>query len=145
MVLEKQHEAPIQTVRAIAPEDLRPGDVVAILHEFDQILGRVCGTGEMPGTLPEFRAVRVRSMGSYPAVPRVIDVALPFVLVEDTSGCESLIDVRVKDPGKLPESFGVRAMKELDERRTSEAAEKADANRGVNPQCGQVITREGSD
>lgn len=124
-------EIEVQTVRAVAPEDVREGDVVVVLHEIDQILGRVSGSGEVAGTLPEFKVVRARSMPNFLRPLRVIAVALPVVLVEDTDGDESLVDVRLKELGRLPAALGVRVMRRLDERRREEAAQKAAEKTGA--------------
>lgn len=124
-------EIEVQTVRAVAPEDVREGDVVVVLHEIDQILGRVGGSGETPGTLPEFKVVRARSMPHFLRPLRVLAVALPVVLVEDPDGEESLVDVRLKELGRLPPAMGVRVMRRLDERRREEAAQRAAEKTGA--------------
>jgi hypothetical protein len=94
--------------RPLAPEDVRPGDYVAILNTtvewppwlFDQRFG-------------ETRIVRTVHLPCESGPLREDAVCLPFVLVENHKGEHSTLDVRRVMLARLSERYGARAAKRL--------------------------------
>jgi len=88
----------------LAPEDLRPGQDVAILTEVVE-----CPTwlwcGELPGTRPD-ELVRVQALGRGAGRPlRIKAICLPFVLVTKTDGKSRTLDVRRVQLVKLDRDY----------------------------------------
>lgn len=114
----------------LAPEDIRVGDFITPLFDLEQFALKSCdpttayGSADMP---PKIHVLVVRTFASYPQLYRVLAVALPVVLVEDMSGERSLVTVRAKQFGRLPEAMGKIAMRDLDRRRRAEAAKRRKA------------------
>lgn len=121
--------------RIAAPEDIRVGDFVAPLHDLDQYAIRDCEssmweTDEHGRKRSPLRVATVRSVAKFTAVYRVLAVALPVVLLEDSDGDQRLMSVRAHIFGVLPAALGKVAMHELDttrrkeKRKSRRAAEK---------------------
>ncbi len=99
------------TACVIAPEDLRPGLYIAPLQVITERALRPweCDNAEQAG-----RVVRhVRLPGRAPTPVRVVDVCLPFVLVQTPGGEHSLIDVRRFRLARVATRFGRRVFKHL--------------------------------
>jgi len=79
--------------QTLAPEEIRPGDFVAILHEVCELPSYMwCGDAAL---LPRDELVRIRLMPSAEAVPlKVRAVCLPFVLAKEPAGRRRTLDVR---------------------------------------------------
>jgi hypothetical protein len=97
----------------LAPEDLRPGQDVAILTEVYE-----CPTwlwcGELPpGTRPD-ELVRLQSMGRGGGRPlRIKAVCLPFVLVTRSDGKSRTLDIRRVQLVKLDRAYAKIVRKAL--------------------------------
>ena len=126
--------------RIVAPEDIRVGDFVAPLHDLNQYPMRECEsspweTDERGRKRSPIRVVTVRTVAHFPAVYRVLAVALPVILLEDADGDHRLMSVRAHIFGTLPAALGEVAMRELDktrrkdQRKSKRAAEKRRARR----------------
>jgi hypothetical protein len=122
---ETNHRAAGATLaRALAPEDIRPGDYVSPLH-------LVC---EAPSywwrdenwNLPREEPVRIRYITNCDGAPlRVKSVCLPFVLVKQPGGKILSLDMRKCQFARLDANYARRAWK---------AFKKANAS--VNGSCG---------
>lgn len=131
MVNEMENLKIVESIAVrIAPEDIRVGDFIAPLFDLDQFALKDC---EPPGfgseKPPRVHVVTVRTFANFPQLYRVLAVALPLVLVEDIRGERSLVTVRAKQFGRLPEAMGQIAMRDLDRRRRIEAAKRRKAAR----------------
>jgi hypothetical protein len=114
----------IRLARALAPEDIRPGDYVALLHimtenepssaETDSILGRERAPFKL----------NVPWNAGMPA--RVVEVCLPYVLLKTARGKLRAIDIRRYRLARVSTRFGRRAFDELAaERKAEECAGSA--------------------
>ncbi len=97
--------------RPLPPEDVRPGDYVAVLresHEFINIFA-LCDP-----LLGRETTVRVTLTPDEAGVPlRVVAVCLPFVLVEDGGEKHRTLDLRRHAIARLDEDYARKAMKRL--------------------------------
>ncbi len=98
----------LQTARRIAPEDLNPGDYIAItavIHEvyLREHLERGYGPYE-PLRLPCIECADGQPL-------KVVAVCIPFVLVADGSGQRRSLDLRRHQLVRLPEDFARKALK----------------------------------
>jgi hypothetical protein len=91
--------------RALAPEDILPGDYVAVLHEvYEYPTWFWCDDGF---GLPRDEAVWVRFRPhDDAAVMKVLAVCLPFVLVREPCGRRRTMDVRRRPLARLAKSYG---------------------------------------
>ena len=97
----------------LAPEDLRPGQDVAILSETHECPTWLwCGV-DMPGLRPD-EFVRLQSLGRGCGRPlRVKAVCLPFVLVTRSDGKSRTLDVRRVQLVKLDRAYAKLVRKML--------------------------------
>jgi hypothetical protein len=94
--------------RSLAPEDIRPGDYVAVLHEIYEFPTWFWCDGGF--ALPRDEAVRVRFTPHDDAAPlKVQAVCLPFVLVKQPCGGQRTIDVRRRPLARLAKTYGKSA------------------------------------
>jgi len=104
---------PVLSVAArLPPEDLRPGQDVAILTEVVE-----CPTwlwcGELPGTRPD-ELVRLQTVGRGAGRPlRIKAVCLPFVLVTRIDGEARTLDIRRVQLVELDPAYAKLARKAL--------------------------------
>jgi hypothetical protein len=94
---------------ALAPEDVKVGDYVGILHvitEFPRAF--LCGdqTWESPSEL-----VRWQWMAPPGEPMKVVEVSLPFVLVRQADGKHRTLDMRRHRLARVSERFGRKAFK----------------------------------
>ncbi len=102
---------PRWTACVIAPEDLRPGLFIAPLRVITE---RALRPWECDNTEQAGRIVRhVRLPGRAPLPVRIVDVCLPFVLVQTPAGEHTLIDVRRFRLARIAPRFGRRVFKHL--------------------------------
>jgi hypothetical protein len=108
--------------RAIAPEDIRAGMYIALLHEID--FG--CGfCWEVEPALMAARGPRLR-------IPCEADpyhvkaVSLPFILVQQADGDVTTLDARRYRFARLPSAFGRKAFESM---RKEKDAEQVDAKK----------------
>lgn len=88
MTMESKNRA----AREVAPEDIRRGDVVAVLRELDERVPFVSEDQYRRDT--QIETVRAWILPPYPRVFRVLAVSLPFVYVVDDEEDKRLLDVR---------------------------------------------------
>lgn len=119
-------ESAVETAvaRGVAPEDLTPGDcitVLQVLHE-KNCFEREAGEPTMVWKLPAGVAM--------PA--RVLEICLPFVLIETVRGKTRLVDVRRFRLARVSERFAERVRAQFaDEREKAKAEEAAQRSEGV--------------
>jgi hypothetical protein len=123
----KSSQTPRKSVTAVAsrlaPEDLRPGQDVAVLTETFE-----CPTflwcGEIPGARPD-EAVRLHLMSRDGGRPlRIKSVCLPFLLAIRPDGKSRLLDVRRVQLVKLDPNYARLVRKAI--RRKSAAVRERD-------------------
>ena len=106
----------MEVARAVAPEDIRPGDYVSVLHVI----------AEMPSWLWD-NDLRNTQMVRFAHLPRgqsapaeVLDVCLPYLLVKTARGKRRLVDVRKYRLARVSEEFGRRVFEEAEAERQAE-------------------------
>jgi hypothetical protein len=104
----------INIAKTLAPEDIRPGTYVSILHVFEEFTPFIFGF-EPPREPPE--TFRVMRMPRKVRPLRIVDVCLPFVLVEDTDGTPRTLDVRRYRLAALTDRYGRKAFDRLKTRK----------------------------
>lgn len=98
----------------IAPEDIRRGFYVAVLHVIDQYPSYCFG---LPGRTELL--VSVRSLPEGDTEPlEVIDVCLPFVTVRKADRGIVTLDVRRHELARLDDAYARRVVKRLRPRRS---------------------------
>jgi hypothetical protein len=96
--------------RALAPEDVRPGDFVALLDEMHELPSFWwCLDSALH---PRDRLVRLRMIPTHESLPlRVKSVCLPFVLTKQPSGQCRTLDLRRCHIARLDRTFATAAWK----------------------------------
>jgi len=107
----------VNIARALAPEDVRPGDYVAVLQVVTE---RMLESWECECAADATRLVRVAHLPDGDTAPmHVLEVCLPFVLVKTAGGRNGLIDVRRLRLARVSARFGRRVFQQFAaERRT---------------------------
>jgi hypothetical protein len=96
--------------KALAPEDIRPGDFVTPLFTTAEVLSFWWNGGAW--NLPPDQPVRVRMTYNCDGMPmRVKAVCLPFVLTKNPAGEQSSLDLRKCQIARLDGRFAKRAWK----------------------------------
>jgi hypothetical protein len=91
----------------LAPEDIRRGHYVAVLHVIEQYFPS-CFDRE--GTDP----VNVRWRPTFQARPlKVIDICLPFVTAQQADGAVVTLDVRRHELARLNDAYARRVVRRL--------------------------------
>jgi hypothetical protein len=109
--LEAQADRSHSTLaKSLAPEEIRPGDFVAILHVVCELPSFLwCADAS---TLPLGEPVRVQFAPEHGGVPlKVKSVCLPFVLVKSPFGDTRSLDVRRYRLARLDKSYATTAWK----------------------------------
>lgn len=97
--------------RALRPEDVQRGQYIAILHVIDDFLPP-CWSVDRGAPPPA--PVPMRWLPFDAPVPfRVLDVCLPYVLVQAPTGEASMLDVRRAELARLDRGFARRSVKRL--------------------------------
>ncbi len=104
MPKEKKHNP--TAARPIAPEDLRPGLYVMVLHVVGEHLPTACSPWELRQD-PE--PVRILWMPDVSRPLKILDVCLPQVLVADPLCGVSVLDMRQCRLARLKSGYGRRA------------------------------------
>jgi hypothetical protein len=96
--------------KALAPEDVRAGDFVAVLDEICELPSFFwCDGGAL---LPRDELVRIRYTPTSEAVPlKVKGVCLPYVLVKQPRGGKRTLDVRKSRLARLDRRYARAAWK----------------------------------
>jgi hypothetical protein len=109
--------------KALAPEDIRPGDFVTPLFMIAEVPS-YWWWGES-WNLPHDQPVRIRFTSNCDGMPlRVKSVCLPFVLAKTPAGEQGTLDLRKCQLARLDQSHAKRAWK---------AYKKTQARRKSNP------------
>jgi hypothetical protein len=96
--------------RVLAPEDVRPGDFVAVLDELYEIPSYLWR--EDAALHPRDELVRIRVMPTQDNPPhKVKSVCLPFVLTKNPAGERRTLDLRRARLARLDRDFGRAAWK----------------------------------
>jgi len=96
--------------KALAPEDIRPGDFVTLLFVITE-LPSYWWHGES-WNLPHDQPVRIRLTYNCDGMPmRVKSVCLPFVLTKSPAGEQSTIDLRKCQVARLNKAYAKLAWK----------------------------------
>lgn len=105
--------------RPLAPEDLRVDQYVCVLQVLHEFVPLWC-IFEQGWTTPE--PVRLSMLPPDGGTPlRIVEVCVPFVLVEQIDGTHQTLDLRRHRLAALSERFGRRAFKRLRKRPGSDA------------------------
>lgn len=102
--MEKEDEKTIS--QALAPEDIRAGDYVSILHVLGEFLPLFI---EQPWQPVE--PIRVMLFPCSVQPMKVVEVCLPFVLVRKVNGKHETLDVRQHRLARVSKDFGRKAFK----------------------------------
>lgn len=96
--------------KALAPEDIRPGDFVTALSIVTEVPSYWWNGGVWD--LPHGQPVRVRLTHGCDGIPiRVKSVCLPFVLTKNPSGDETTLDLRKCQLARLDRGYARLAWK----------------------------------
>ena len=98
--------------KTLAPEDVRPGDYVAVLSEEYEYAAFAwsCDTS----LSDEDKIIRVRFRPRETTGPlRVIDACLPFVFVKEPKGVGRTLDLRAVRLARLDRAYAKRVCKSL--------------------------------
>lgn len=88
--------------RTLAPEEVRVGDFVAVLHEIVEFPSWYWDLGALPPHEP----VRVAKTPEHGGVPLAVEaVCLPFVLVKSPCGAHRTLDVRANRLARVDADF----------------------------------------
>lgn len=111
----------LNIARAVAPEDLRPGQYVAPLHVVSE---RVREAWECLDASSD-KLVRMARLPEGEPIPvLIVEVCLPFVFIQTAEGKHSVLDVRRWRLAHVAEQFGQRVFAQL-------AAEKRDEEKAA--------------
>jgi hypothetical protein len=100
----------IRLARSLAPEEVRAGDYVAVLHEFCELIPFMCAESSV---LERGEPYRFRMTPAQAAPLKVEEVCLPFVLVRSAQGRHTMIDVRRVRLARVSQRFGRAAFRRM--------------------------------
>jgi hypothetical protein len=100
----RQHASASTLAKALAPEEIRAGDFMAVLHEIYELPSYMwCADAAL---LQRDELVRIRMTPTAEAAPlKVSAVCLPFVLVREPCGRQRTLDVRRQRFARLDKKF----------------------------------------
>jgi hypothetical protein len=96
--------------RPLAPEDIRPGDYVSLLHVTTEFVPFFCAEDLQ---FRRIEPVRITCMPRSIEPMEVVEVCLPFVLVRRPDDRHETLDVRRHQLARLSERFGKKAFKRI--------------------------------
>lgn len=97
--------------RLLAPEEVRAGDYICVMKVLQEYMP-FWAIFEESWEKPEL--IRLTWMPAESGTPlKVIEVCIPFVLVQQVDGSHKTLDLRRHGVGRLSERFGSRAFKRL--------------------------------
>ena len=115
----------IRPIRALAPEDIRIGDYVAVTQivvEIPSFLWSDCAIGDRS------QPVRMPWTPWDSGEPqRVIDVCLPFVFVKGPDGSHSTLDTRRHRLARMSKRYARTALKRMAKDRKRDSKTESDA------------------
>lgn len=97
--------------QAVAPEDIRIGDYLAILHYVSEETPMLLGA---ESTFVEPKVARMTLMSWDTDPKRVIALCLPFVLVEEPDASRTTLDARRFRLARVSRRFGKSAFEKCD-------------------------------
>ncbi len=92
----------------LAPEDIRPGDFVSLLHVVSECVPFFCIEDVQ---FRQIEPVRITHMPRSIEPMEVVEVCLPFVLVRKVDGEHATLDVRRHKLARLSQRFGKKSFK----------------------------------
>ena len=96
--------------KPLAPEDIRPGDYVSLLHIVSEFVSFFCAEDVQ---FRQIEPVRITRMPYSIEPMEVVEVCLPFVLVRRPDNKHETLDVRRHKVARLSPKFGKKAFKRL--------------------------------
>ena len=124
MQMQQIEQAVRTTAKSLAPEDIRTGMYIALLHDVEEFLPSVY-FHEVPGGR-EVELLRVASLPGDVQPMKVVEVCVPYVLVRGISGDHRTLDVRRCRLARVTARFGQAAFR----------AAKADRKRRKKAEAG---------
>ena len=114
----------MQLSRVLAPEDIRAGQYISVLHVIYEFLPSGCFDDAAWRPL---EPLRVRCLPEAVTPMRVVAVCLPYVLVRSARGRHGTIDVRRFVLSRVPKRYGRQVFKRLraDRRRARRLMKKS--------------------
>ena len=111
--------------RSLPPEDIRVGQYVAVQHVVHECTPCFCNSD------PQWRPLRIMRTLELPwkggGVPmRVVEVCLPFVLVQRPNGRHRTLDVRRYRLARVSNRYGQEVFKRVREDREKQKKEEMD-------------------
>ncbi len=106
----------MEIARAVAPEDIRPGEYVSVLHVVCECMPPPWERADWNGRLSR---VLLLPSGN-PSPVQVVDVCIPYVLVKTARGKRRMIDVRKYRLARVSEEFGRRVFEEIEAEKQAE-------------------------
>ena len=105
-----QAAASIGLAKTLAPEDIRPGDFVALLHEVAELPSFFwCGDAPLESSEQPIRMQFIPEDSGLPL--RVKSICLPFVLVRQANGQRQTLDIRRSRLARLDAGYARAAWK----------------------------------
>lgn len=109
---ERTRDADTTLAKALAPEDIHPGDYVGLLYVVYELPSFLWCTDATIS--PREELVRIQFVPEHGGVPlKVISVCLPYVLVKRPRGQQQTLDVRRSKLARLDANFAKIAWKAL--------------------------------
>ncbi len=112
VVIDEPSAVTSKLARCVAPEDLNVGDFVAVLHETYEFPSFFWCDLENRLQADELVALRFKSRQNGKPL-QVVDICLPFVLVEEPDKKHATIDVRFCELAKLDAGYAKNVRKSL--------------------------------
>lgn len=103
--------------KTLAPEDVRPGDYVAVLDEEIE-WPAACWYADPPMGVEPIVRLRLRPRELQPPL-KVVDVCLPFVFVKRPKGEAATLDLRAARLARLDAGYAKRVWRELGTKKRS--------------------------
>jgi hypothetical protein len=105
-------ERDVTLAKTLAPEDVRPGDYVAVLSEEYEYAAFAWSCDSSLANADSILRVRFKPRETTGPL-RVIDACLPFVFVKEPKGAGRTLDLRVVRLARLDRSYAKRVCKTL--------------------------------
>ena len=102
----------VTLAKTLAPEDVRPGDYVAVLSEEYEYAAFAWSCDSSLSTGDSILRVRFRPRDTTGPL-RVIDACLPFVFVKEPKGAGLTLDLRAVRLARLDRAYAKRVCKTL--------------------------------
>jgi hypothetical protein len=106
-------EPMVSIARPVAPEDIRPGEYIAVLSVFETHVAPVLDACAEPG----LHVLRIEDIPWFSGDPVLVEaVCLPFVLARDADGGRRPLDVRRMRLARVSEAYAKAAFDAARER-----------------------------